>query len=251
MSSLTGPLRGRSLGGLTFLDVGCGSGLFSLAAHRLGARVRAFDADEASVEAAKAVRERFAGPDAWSVERGSILDAELVRTLGAFDVVYAWGVLHHTGDMWTAIAHAADLVAPGGRLYISIYNDQGSASARWRSVKRRYNRAGAFERRLLIAASRAYFNRDALRRFLGRLRAGFPPLPPPAPRVRGMSKQHDLVDWVGGYPFETARPEQVFDFVRPRGFELRFLKTCGGGIGCNEFVFERTTASTAPSGVHP
>jgi hypothetical protein len=50
---------------------------------------------------------------------------------------------------------------------------------------------------------------------------------------------YDLVDWIGGYPFEVSTPEAVFDFVRARGFQLQRLKTCGGGLGCNEFVFRR------------
>jgi 2-polyprenyl-6-hydroxyphenyl methylase/3-demethylubiquinone-9 3-methyltransferase len=54
-----------------------------------------------------------------------------------------------------------------------------------------------------------------------------------------MSVWYDLVDWVGGYPFEVAKPEEVFDFYRKRGFELSRLKTSGGGLGCNEFVFIR------------
>jgi 2-polyprenyl-6-hydroxyphenyl methylase/3-demethylubiquinone-9 3-methyltransferase len=52
-----------------------------------------------------------------------------------------------------------------------------------------------------------------------------------------MSTRHDLVDWVGGYPFEVAKPETVFGFLRDRGFELRHLKSCAGGLGCNEYVF--------------
>ena len=55
--------------------------------------------------------------------------------------------------------------------------------------------------------------------------------------LRGMSYWHDLIDWIGGYPFEVAKPEQVFEFMRLRGFQLERLKTCGGGLGCNEFVF--------------
>lgn len=54
---------------------------------------------------------------------------------------------------------------------------------------------------------------------------------------RGMSVWHDLVDWVGGYPFEVAKPEEIFDFYRTKGFTLVRLKTCGGGLGCNEYVF--------------
>jgi hypothetical protein len=54
-----------------------------------------------------------------------------------------------------------------------------------------------------------------------------------------MSRWHDLIDWVGGYPFEVASPEQIFDFCRERGLSLKRLKTCGGGSGCNQFVFEK------------
>ena len=61
----------------------------------------------------------------------------------------------------------------------------------------------------------------------------------PPPSVRGMSRWHDVVDWIGGYPFEVASPEAVVDFCRARGFSLLRLKTCGRKMGCNEFVFER------------
>jgi 2-polyprenyl-6-hydroxyphenyl methylase/3-demethylubiquinone-9 3-methyltransferase len=58
-------------------------------------------------------------------------------------------------------------------------------------------------------------------------------------RVRGMSRWHDLLDWVGGWPFEVSTPDEIFAYLKARGFVLRHLKTCGGGLGCNEFVFVR------------
>ncbi|WP_432837667.1 class I SAM-dependent methyltransferase [Dactylosporangium sp. CA-092794] len=236
--SLTQSLGVTDLTGLSFLDIGCGSGLFSLAAHRLGARVRAFDFDPASVAAATELRRRFAPGAAWSVETGSVLDADYVAGLGRFDVVYSWGVLHHTGRMWDGLAAAAALVAPGGRLFVSIYNDQGFASRNWRRVKRTYNRSGKAGRMLLVTLSGLYLSRH--RPLWALIRAVRPGRrTAPAPRRRGMSRRHDLVDWVGGYPFEVARPEEVFRFITGRGFVLRHLTTCGGGIGCNEYVFER------------
>ena len=57
--------------------------------------------------------------------------------------------------------------------------------------------------------------------------------------TRGMSYWHDQIDWIGGYPFEVAKPEEVFDFYRQRGFNLTRLKTWAGSLGCNEFVFSR------------
>jgi 2-polyprenyl-6-hydroxyphenyl methylase/3-demethylubiquinone-9 3-methyltransferase len=238
--SLTGPLRTTDLSGRTFLDAGCGSGLFSLAAHRLGARVRAFDVDPECVTTAKELRRRFAPDGGWSVEQASILDERFVRQLGRFDVVYSWGVLHHTGDLWGAVDMASRLVAPGGLLFISIYNDQGFESRVWRHVKSRYNGSGPLTRRLLVAGSGAYLKRRWPVRRLVRIVRGDQAMPS-WQRTRGMSEKHDLVDWVGGFPFEVAKPEEVFDFVHRRGCDLRYLRTCGGGLGCNEYVFERWT----------
>jgi SAM-dependent methyltransferase len=243
VDSLAGPLGTTDLTGRTFLDVGCGSGLFSLAAHRMGARVRSFDYDPESVAATAELRSRFA-PDAdWTVAQGSILDEDTIAGLGRFDVVYSWGVLHHTGDLWRALDLAAGLVAPDGVLFVSVYNDQGLESRMWRRVKRRYNRSGALERRLLVFGSAVYIHRrKPLASVLKAVRGDGATLVRP-PRARGMSARHDLVDWVGGYPFEVAKPEQVFDFLRERGFELRHLRTCAGGLGCNEYLFARGSAA--------
>ncbi len=123
-----------------FLDIGSGSGLFSLAARRLGARVHSLDYDPHSVACTRELRRRYFPEDPeWIVESGSALDEAYIRSLGKFDVVYSWGVLHHTGDMWAALASAAIPVAAGGKLFIAIYNDQGTPSRRWTKVKRAYN----------------------------------------------------------------------------------------------------------------
>lgn len=227
--------------GLSFLDIGSGSGLSSLAARRLGATVHSFDYDPQSVATTSELRRRYFPNDAgWVVERGSALDAEYVRGLGTHDIVYSWGVLHHTGRMWEALANVVPCVAPEGRLFIAIYNDTGTQARRWRTIKRTYNHLP----RLLQAPFAALvsapeegkaFARAALR---GR----------PFDYVRswsdyrsrrGMSRWHDIVDWVGGYPYEFATPDEIFDFYRQRGFALENLHVGGVGLGCNEFVFRR------------
>jgi 2-polyprenyl-3-methyl-5-hydroxy-6-metoxy-1,4-benzoquinol methylase len=239
--SLAEMLEVTKLEGQSFLDVGSGSGLFSLAARRLGARVHSFDYDSQSVGCTQELKRRYFPNDSgWAVEQGSVLDSNYLRSLGTFDVVYSWGVLHHTGAMWQGLENVAPLVVNHGAIFISIYNDQGGTSRRWTSIKRFYNQSPRLVRFVLVAAFGAYFES---RSAAGRLLCLQSPLPfkswAERKKSRGMSVWHDLVDWVGGYPFEVAKPEQVVDFFHQRGFCLAKLKTCGGGLGCNEFVFHR------------
>jgi len=237
MQSLRDMLEIQDLKGKRFLDVGSGSGLFSLAATRLGADVFSFDSDKESVACTEEVKRRFASVAAkWDIEKGSILDEDYLKKLGQFDVVYAWGVMHHTEDMPRALAHAATAVGEDGKIFISIYNDQGKASRIWKCIKSFYNAAPNPLKWLLVLIVGAYFE---LKSFLAWLTAPRRYLVMRKKRGRGMAKWYDLVDWVGGYPFEVAKPEEIFDFYRERGFVLRRLKTHAGGIGCNEFVFER------------
>jgi len=234
--SLQRALRLEDLSGKSFLDLGSGSGLFSLAARRLGARVHSFDYDLDSVGCTRTLRERFFPDDSrWTVERGSALDENYIRTLGKFDVVYSWGVLHHTGDLWTALAYSTECVRQGGLFLISIYNDQGRMSRFWKVVKRTYNRLPRPLRFLVLApTAAAILGSTAVRDLL--VLAPFQTWRRYRER-RGMSPWHDVVDWVGGYPFQVANPDDIFDFCDQRGFRLRSLKTCGGKMGCNEFVF--------------
>ena len=237
--SLQTMLGVASLSGKTFLDVGSGSGLFSLAAMRLGAdRVHSFDYDLASVNCTRELNRRFFPDDGrWTIERGDILDSSYVDTLGGWDVIYSWGVLHHTGNMWQAISNVAGLAQSGSRVFISIYNDQGGKSRRWTRVKRVYNTGPVGRAAVLgtfvpaFAASQLMYDVVLRNNPLDTYRD--------YQQARGMSRVHDWVDWLGGYPFEVASPEQIFTVFRDRGFSLEELKTCGGGLGCNEFLFRK------------
>ena len=114
----------------TFLDIGSGSGLFSLAAMRLGAKkVHSFDYDPESVACAQELKGRyFSQSNNWTIDQGSVLDFPYLSGLGQFDVVYSWGVLHHTGNMWVALENAVHPVAPNGWFLIALYNEQGFRS---------------------------------------------------------------------------------------------------------------------------
>jgi SAM-dependent methyltransferase len=241
-ASLEQMLGPASLDGKRFLDLGCGSGLFSLAARRLGADVYSFDFDRDSVACAEELRRRYFPDDpAWQISAGSVLDNDYMRRLGAFDVAYSWGVLHHTGALWRALENVCAAVAPRGRLFIAIYNDQGSKSIWWTRVKRLYNQLPTPLRQMYLLAFAGLLELGAVSVAMARLQpsrvvsrwTGYE-------NVRGMSRWHDVIDWIGGYPFEVATPEAVFDFCHARGFTLSRLKTCYGRMGCNEYVFVRT-----------
>src|SRR5262249_45014067 len=239
--SLQQMLGTRRLEGKTFLDIGSGSGLFSLAARRLGARVHSFDYDQQSVTCTQELKRRFFADDAdWIIEQGSVLDTSYVKSLGQFDIIYSWGVLHHTGNMWQALENSSILVRRGGKLFISIYNNQGRWSVIWRSIKKTYNRLPKSLRLPLAIAVMGIREMRSVFAYMGKFQPmGYVRSWTHYYESRGMSRWHDLLDWIGGYPFEVARPEEIFDFFRDRGYALEQLKTCAGGMGCNEFVFAR------------
>jgi 2-polyprenyl-6-hydroxyphenyl methylase/3-demethylubiquinone-9 3-methyltransferase len=200
--------------------------------------VTSFDYDPLSVACTEELRRRYFPEDpAWRVEAGSALDGKYLVGLPQFDIVHSWGVLHHTGEMWKAMELVSDRVKPGGTLALAIYNDQGAWSNRWRRIKRFYC-SGRLGRLLVTGSIIPYW---VLRQLAADLFWRRNPLATYRQyhQARGMSVAHDWLDWLGGYPFEVAKPEAVLEFLLPRGFALRRLRTCGGSIGCNEFVFVR------------
>ena len=240
-ASLQQMLAIDSLDGRSFLDVGSGSGLFSLAARKLGARVHSFDFDPYSVACTTELKRRyFPGDASWIIEEASILDNNYFMSLGTFDIVYSWGVLHHTGDMWQALENISKLVAPNGKLFIALYNDTGSQSSRWKWIKKTYNKLPSF---LRIPFTLLVITPDELKssaRALLTLKPGsyFKSWTEYDER-RGMNRWRDIVDWVGGYPYEVSTPDEIFDFFTARGYTLTKLNCGRVGLGCNQFVFSK------------
>ena len=234
--SLREMLKVDHLRGKTFLDIGSGSGLFSLAARRLGATVLSFDYDEQSVACTRHLKQTyFENDDRWTVTQGSVLDERFMQSLGEFDIVYAWGVLHHTGQMWRAMELAGERVVDTGRMFIMIYPDRGWKSELWKKIKR-FHCSSSLAKAAVLGFFVPYF---ATTRFLGDLLRARNPTRryKDYKRKRGMSIWYDWMDWLGGYPYEFSEPQDVIDFCAERGFVLNKLK--GTRRECPQYVFQK------------
>ena len=228
-------LGSSRLDGKTFLDAGSGSGLFSLAARRLGAHVTSFDYDPTSVACTQKLKNTYFPNDSnWTVLTGSVLDSSFLASLGQFDIVYSWGVLHHTGEMWRGLNLVQTLLHDEGLMFIMIYEDMGWKSWLWKFVKRTYC-SGSVGRACVLGTFIPYYVVRGLLEDLLQFRN-------PIRRYReykkqrGMSKFRDWIDWLGGYPYEYARPADIMSFYQQKGLEL---------VKCRapEYVFSRPRAT--------
>jgi predicted RNA methylase len=239
-------LVGReAIEGKTFLDIGCGSGLFSLAAVRLGARkLLAVDLDPKSVETTRKTLSRYAVGKDWDVQNISVFNLDPEK-LGVFDVVYSWGVLHHTGAMYQAMTKATTMVAPGGMISLALYGKTPFCGM-WRVEKRIYTASPKwFQKVIETCYSGLVRVRLALKgESYSKRREKYA-------EQRGMDTYFDMRDWLGGYPYESISPEEAMMFMRGLGFDqLRsFVTPCIGllGAGCDEYSFTRT--ARPPAGI--
>lgn len=234
-------LSGRqNFDGLSFLDIGCGSGLSALAAMRLGAnRVTGVDIDPDSVAAARSVFAKFAPGFPADFQVRSVFDMTATE-FGSFDIVHSWGVLHHTGDMMRAIETAGALVRPGGEFYLALYRKTRFCGM-WRAIKRWYSKAPPASQR------RARSTYILLRKAIFRMKRVDFDTYVRSYASRGMDYYNDVHDWLGGYPYESIDPETcrallarsgfVIDreFVRKGGWALQGLM----GSGCDKYAFHR------------
>jgi len=232
----TSELRGKR-----FLDIGCGSGIHSLAALNLGAsEVLALDLDPQSVTTAQSLLARLARGKQFRVAQISVFDLD-PSLFGTFDVVYSWGVLHHTGDLNRAMHKAAAMVADKGMLLFALYR-RTWACPFWKLEKEWYSRAAVYQQERALKIYMFLFRMGlwatgrSLKRYLANYKAH-----------RGMDYYHDVHDWLGGYPYESIFPDEVDALMIGTGFsQVRSFLISGRrkpvrpfGSGCDEYVYRR------------
>ena len=223
-------LQPNPLANQTFTDIGCGSGLHSVSAALLGAKeVYALDIDPDCIAVTQHTVSRFLNSsENVHIQQASILDPQTVQRLPETDIVYSWGVLHHTGRMYLAIEAASGLVKPGGLFVLAIYN-RHATSPIWHSIKHFYNQSSSLVRRLMYGLFYGVI-------YLAKLAAT---RQNPLQKERGMDFGYDVVDWIGGYPYEYASIDEITAFVTKLGFTVQKIVPAQVGTGCNEFVFRK------------
>jgi SAM-dependent methyltransferase len=221
----------ENISGKRILDLGCGSGIHSLCLYNLGAgELISFDYDPYSVAATTQYWEKKGKPSNWKILQGSVLDNEFLRQLGNFDLVYSWGVLHHTGSMWHAINNALAMVRDNGLFYLTIYKDDNYEHSL--KVKERFNASSALGKRWMI-------NKEIMKMMVIRALSFRNPFTWNRKLERGMNIYHDLVDWLGGLPYEAASEDEMLQWGIANKLQLKRIWCKNGKGSCNYYLFQR------------
>jgi len=224
-------LQGANLKDKSFLDIGFGQGLALFFAQEAGANVLGIDIDPDNQEAVMSIKRFFPALAMPNTEIASILDNSFVEkevNAGGFDIVHSWGVLHHTGTMYKAILNAIKLVKPDGMLIIAIYNTHWSSPA-WKVIKWAFNHVPGLIQTLMI---NLFYPTIYIAKWLVTREN-------PMKKERGMDFYHDVVDWIGGYPYEYSTIQEITQFVEAHGLKMVKTQPAQVPTGCNEFVFVR------------
>jgi 2-polyprenyl-3-methyl-5-hydroxy-6-metoxy-1,4-benzoquinol methylase len=193
--------------GKKVLEIGCGIGTDTISFARNGAEVTVAELSERSMEVAEQRAEVFGLADRISFHRGNAEELTSFVPVAAHDLVYSFGVIHHSPHPERILEQATNYLEPGGTLKVMVYNRR-SWKVLW--IVAKYGRGDFRKARQLIAEhSEAQFGspvtyaytKEELRELLGRY--GF--------RVREMFVDHIF-------------PWRIPDYVQYRYVKVWYLR---------------------------
>ena len=230
---------GITLKGKRVIDIGCGSGLFTLSALRLGAdHITSFDYDPESVECTKELlKSNSLSNQNYEILEGNILDNNFISRLGKFDIVYSWGVLHHTGNLKKALKNSSSLVNENGSIFVALYQ-KTFLDIFWKIEKRFYSSSS---KRIQNIIDKIYI---LLTKISFKIKGiSFEKFIKNYANNRGMNYYRNVSDWLGGYPYEGITTDECKQFFRKFGFQKLYIKKRGrfwaSGSACNEYIFKK------------
>jgi 2-polyprenyl-6-hydroxyphenyl methylase/3-demethylubiquinone-9 3-methyltransferase len=238
-SDLSRLLNLKDLTQKSVLDIGCGSGVHDVGFYQLGCRnLTAIDYDQDCITATNQTLEKFCPGSGYKILQGDILSSK-TQSLGKFDIVYSWGVLHHTGNLLEAICKASTLVAREGHLAIALYRKTLMCGF-WKAEKRLYSRLPRIFQRFLELIYISFFSiallftqKTSITNYIESYSS-----------KRGMNFFADVKDWLGGYPYESISPHELRKLMSSLGFRQVYSLEGNSrigifGSGCDEFLFQK------------
>jgi ubiquinone/menaquinone biosynthesis C-methylase UbiE len=210
--------------GKSVLDAGCGTGIFSIIfANNGAARVKGIDISEGSLETGRSLKEKF------GLENIEFVKEDMLRLPfkdEEFDIVWAWGTVHHTTDPLAAITELMRVLKRGGSLFLAVYK------------RTRLTFIHEIIRRTLVRTPRRMWT------FLSKVMAFFL-----APVVfffkkreksrKGEKLEELILDWYFVPIRHYYRPKEIQTFLEDRGFVIeKHLAASGRFDSSSNFIFK-------------
>jgi ubiquinone/menaquinone biosynthesis C-methylase UbiE len=215
---------GEEVKGKSVLDAGCGTGIFSIIFATNGAgRVTGIDISEGSLQTARGLKKKF------NLENADFQKQDMLAlpfSDESFDIVWAWGTVHHTTDPFRAITELLRILKPSGSILLAVYK------------RTRLTFLHEIIRKTLLRAPRktwkglarvmAFFLSPVIFLFKKREKSR-----------RGEKLEELIIDWYFVPIRHYYKPEEIRGFLEERGLVIeKYLPASGRFDSTSNFIFK-------------
>ena len=200
--------------GKKVLDAGSGSGMVSIAFAVMGASVTGVDITSKCIENGRKRAKAF-GVECRFVQS----DLTMLDLHEDFDIIYSWGVLHHTADAKASFFRLVEHLRPGGEIIIAVYL-RTAFSSFWNFSRVFYQSSPGFAKTAFRRSASVLLNGyDAVRKALMKKERYM---------LRGTSNEELVNDWFG-VPHRTFHTyTEVYEWFREKGLDYRLVNPATG-----------------------